>query len=188
MFKEFALSFGRKLGENEMGPPQLRFKPTYLPGQSNFDGFGKALGSTLAAAEYFGRWVFRPLSISANRSECAYGLRFVEWNNRGDYKWDGRVDYKTPYSVRQSAVYHRRKLDGTSTWILIAASNSTESRLKEYLQVQQNSKALNPFEPHILLLDSALANRRQYLIWLTEETNEQVLQCNSIKCGWRLMA
>ena len=115
------------------------------------------------------------LTNSANCLECVYGLRFVEWNNRGDYKWDGRGDYKTPYSVRQSAVYHRRDLNGSSTWILIAASTSIESRLKEYLQIQPESQASNPFEPHVLLLDSALANWRQYLIWLTEKTNEQVL-------------
>jgi hypothetical protein len=43
-FKEFVLCFGIKSGENEVGPPQLRFRPLSLqPDGEGMEGFGASL-------------------------------------------------------------------------------------------------------------------------------------------------
>ena len=119
--------------------------------------------------------------------ECAYGLRFVEWNGRGDYNWDGRGNYKTPFSVRQCAIYHKRYKSGASTWIIITTSESPGSCLKDYLINSSISQALNPFEPHALLVENALTNWRGYLIWLTEKTTEQVCQSDITEASAHLL-
>lgn len=63
-----------------------------------------------------------------------------------------------------------------STWVLVSASNNTEGCLHKYAQCAGDLATLNPFEIHLILLDSMLANWRPYIIYLTEEITKQV--CN----------
>jgi hypothetical protein len=103
--------------------------------------------------------------MTDDSQECAYALRFVEFNGRGE----GKV----PWSVRQTAIYHKFLSGGRSNWIFISISRHAEARLGEYLS-QPTNRTGNPFEAHVILLDTALANWRPYILYLTEKTNEQV--------------
>ncbi|MCJ1242727.1 hypothetical protein MMC14_010736 [Varicellaria rhodocarpa] len=97
--------------------------------------------------------------------ECAYGLRYVESKYRSD---------KKSWSVRQTAVYHKYKGRGeSSTWVLISASDSAHRRLDRYIKSSTNITTLNPFEIHLILLDSALENWRRYIVDLTEKITQQ---------------
>lgn len=98
--------------------------------------------------------------------ECAYGLRFVELNFRSS---------QTPWSVRQTVIYHRYEVEEkASTWIIISASTLIEDSLNGYIKNSEDLSALNPFEIHVILLDTALGNWRSYIIFLTEEISKQV--------------
>lgn len=99
-------------------------------------------------------------------SECAYGLRYVEENDKGDNK--------DPWSIRQSAVYHQHA-EGTKldTWILIAASESAKRRIDDYASHACQIHT-NPFELHLVILDTSIANWRWYIAELTEKTTAQV--------------
>lgn len=138
-FLEFVLLFGAKLGENEIGPPQMRFRRLIVReefSQQRCSGF-----------------------------ECAYGLRFVELNLRST---------KVPWSVRQIVIYHRYEvIEKASTWVMISASTKFEASVNGYIESSENISALNPFEIHVLLLDTALGNWRSYIVFLTEEISKQ---------------
>lgn len=99
--------------------------------------------------------------------ECAYVLRFVELNHRGNEAM--------PWSSRQFAVYHKfESVHKSSTWVFIALSQRAQVRLEEYIQSCGELKDINPFEVHALLLDTAISNWRQYMIYLTAEINDRV--------------
>ena len=95
----------------------------------------------------------------------AYGLRFVELNQRSE---------KHPWSLRQSAVYQKYYLDGNSTRILINPSIAAFRGLQSYYQSNPNIQQTDPLEVHALLIDSSLSNWRAYMIWLAEQTDAQV--------------
>ena len=57
---------------------------------------------------------------------------------------------------------------------MIAASERTQSSLDLYVKSCTDLTSLNPFEIHVLVLDSALANWRSYIIALTERITHQV--------------
>ena len=61
-----------------------------------------------------------------------------------------------------------------STWIMISASVKIKDSLDKYVSSSENLAALNPFEIHVILLDTALGNWRSYIIYLTEEVSKQV--------------
>jgi hypothetical protein len=91
----------------------------------------------------------------------------VELNNRGDGK--------DPWSSRQTVVYHKLKSNSkASTWILVTPSRTAELRLDRYVKTCQSLSAMNPFEIHLILLDTALANWRPYMVALTELVNTLV--------------
>ena len=95
-------------------------------------------------------------------AECAYILRYVENTNRG-----GR---KNPWSLRQYGIYHRFKPGGSrcSTWILVGASQRTEGRLDQYTRSVDDVIAANPFELHVMFLDTVIASWRPYLVYMTQ--------------------
>lgn len=57
---------------------------------------------------------------------------------------------------------------------MIAASEKTQSSLDLYARSCTDLASLNPFEFHVLILDSALSNWRSYIIFLTERLTHQV--------------
>ena len=99
-------------------------------------------------------------------TECAYGLRYAELTKR---------DGSNPWSIRQTAICHKyTAVDESSIWTMIAASETTRSSLDLYVRSCTDLASLNPFEIHVLVLDSALANWRLYIIALTERITHQV--------------
>jgi hypothetical protein len=102
-------------------------------------------------------------------TECSYILRYVEFTNR-----PGRKD---PWSLRQFAIYHRFKpkpQHRCSTWILVGASHRTEVRLDRYTRSVDDLTGCNPFELHVIFLDTAIASWRPYLVDLTQKVTYQV--------------
>jgi hypothetical protein len=108
-----------------------------------------------------------------NGIECAYVLRFVELNHR--------KNASDPWSLRQSAVYHQyRATTKSSTWLIIALSQRAQARLESYASSSGDVCRYNPFEVHLLLLDTATANWRPYLVDIAAQTNEQVSTARTI--------
>ncbi|MCJ1394648.1 hypothetical protein MMC18_007528 [Xylographa bjoerkii] len=134
-FREFVLLFGGKTGENEIAPPQMRFR---MLGDDHSD----------------------PIDSFCTGFECVYGLRYVELN--------GRKDTIEPWSIRQTVVYNKYIMEQqSSTWVFIAASETAERRMDKYVKSVDKVEDSNPFEIHLILLDTALASWRPYLIYLT---------------------
>jgi hypothetical protein len=155
-FNEYLIGFGSKQSENEVGPPPLKFRALYTARNTNRRGFGSSTainGSALIAHFYL---------------ECSYILRYVEFTDRPN---------KKPWSLRQFAVYHRYKQNcqrPCSTWILVGASQRTEARLDHYTRSIEDLMRVNPFELHVIFLDTAIATWRPYLVYLTQLVAEQV--------------
>ena len=108
--------------------------------------------------------------------ECSYILRYVEFTNRGG----GR----NAWSLRQFAVYHRHKVNfdsPCSTWILVGASQRTELRLDRYTRSIDDLIRSNPFELHVIFLDTAIDSWRPYLENLTQQVTFQVGPLNCIR-------
>jgi len=101
--------------------------------------------------------------------ECSYILRYVEFTNR--------PGGKNPWSLRQFAIYHRYKpsqRSRCSTWIIVGASQRTEVRLDRYTRSIEDLIEANPFELHVIFLDTALASWRPYLVHLGQLVDYQV--------------
>lgn len=156
-FREFVLLFGAKHGESEIGPPQLRFRRIVDSaggaGHQDYAGFGTDSHSSLR---------LDPLTYL----EIAYGLRYAELNNRTSTE---------PWSIRQTAIYHRfRANEMASTWVMVSASRRAERCIDRYVKGCVDLAPLNPFEIHLILLDTVLANWRPYLISLTDRIRQLV--------------
>ncbi|KAF2184449.1 hypothetical protein K469DRAFT_709209 [Zopfia rhizophila CBS 207.26] len=115
---------------------------------------------------------FHPLCESKDNQyrgfECSYILRYIEFTDR--------KARKQPWSLRQFAVYHRykpKRQNWCSTWILVGASQRTEVRLDQYTRSIDDLVGSNPFEIHIIFLDTAIASWRPYLVDLTRQVTEQ---------------
>ena len=106
------------------------------------------------------------MSSRLTRLEIAYGLRYAELNNRL---------VQDPWSIRQTVVYHKFKAnDNSSSWVLIAASKRTETSLDLYIKSSEHINQFNPYEINLIVLDTALANWRPYIVSLTERIMQQV--------------
>lgn len=121
------------------------------------------------------RWTVTTIrSFQENRSnlECMYGLRFVELNGRGNaYQPTSR------WSLRQTAVYCSfRFASENSTWIFVTPSRLAQQRIDGYASCRHEGLESNAFEIHLLLLDTAMANWRHYLIDLAAETDQHAAQ------------
>ena len=161
-FKDFIILFGHKLNDNEIGLPQLRFRQlksiAVKPIEQCYAGFGMILSWAKHASD----WADRTLI------ECAYVLKYVDLNHRSEQK---------PWSMRQTAVYHKYAYGqdvNTSTWMLVAVSERTKRSVGKYVEGSSDLATLNPFEIHVIILDTSLANWRLYIIYLTEQVTEQV--------------
>lgn len=107
------------------------------------------------------------MSLRLTSPEIAYGFRYAELNNR---------PVRDPWSIRQTVVYHKYKAnDKSSSWVMIAASKRTETSLDRYIKsCEDDIVELNPFEIHLIVIDTALANWRPYIVGLTERITQQV--------------
>ena len=121
------------------------------------------------------RWrVSTTCSVRERRStfECMYGLRFVELNGRGN-----AFQPTSRWSFRQTAVYCSFfSAPEDSTWIFVTPSRLAQQRIDGYASCRYANSKFNPFEIHLLLLDTAMANWRHYLIDLAAETDQHAAQ------------
>jgi hypothetical protein len=103
----------------------------------------------------------------AESLECAYGLRYVELNGYGGQK--------DPWSVRQTAIYHKYDR-GVQTWLFISASKQTEALVDKYVnQIAAGDTKIpsrNPFELHLSLIEASLVNWRWYIKSLVKRITE----------------
>jgi hypothetical protein len=104
--------------------------------------------------------------------ECMYGLRFVELNGRGNaYQPTSR------WSFRQTAVYCSfGSAPEDSIWIFVTLSRLAQQRIDGYASCRDESSKFNPFEIHLLLLDTVMVNWRHYLIDLAAEIDQHAAQ------------
>ena len=77
---------------------------------------------------------------------------------------------------------------GSSIWLLTSVSGLAQARIDKYIEAAGNVKQFDPFEVHLLLVDTAMANWRPYLVYMATDINEQVGQCSrgsfvSLKIG-----
>ena len=121
------------------------------------------------------RW--RPTSLSATGQdagafECMYGLRFIDLNGRGT------PEHATSrWSLRQSAIYCSfNPGKDEATWIFVTPSQLAQQRLDEYLYRRKKDCTPDPFDVHLLLLDTAIANWRPYIVDLAAETDQHAAQ------------
>ena len=108
------------------------------------------------------------------RLESTYVLRRVELNRRV------LTDGQSPWSIRQTAVYHNftatpDSKQSSSVFILIAPSPKVENQLSQSLDLSEsNERAIGPWNVHRLLLANSLSGWMDYMAWLEETLNEQV--------------
>lgn len=155
-FNEYVIGFCSKTSELEVGPPPLKFRPICTSPGKLYRGFGMFV-------------LDKDDCLRLTAAECAYVLRYIERTNRG-----GR---KSPWSLRQFAVYHRFKSaprSRCSTWILVGASARTEKRLDQYTRSVDDLIDVNPIELHVIFLDTVIASWRPYLSYLTQMVSKQV--------------
>jgi hypothetical protein len=104
--------------------------------------------------------------------ECMYGLRFFEQNGRGIPQ-----EPTTQWSLRQTAIYCRSCPSGDgNVWLFTTISPVAQRRLDAYVIEHESIGLTSPFEIHLLLLDTAIANWRFFLIALSAEIDEEVSQ------------
>lgn len=104
--------------------------------------------------------------------ECMYGLRFMDLNGRGNPHQP-----TSQWSLRQTAVYARPQPSGNEgVWIFVTPSSLAKNRLKALLNEQSGNSPSNPFYIHLLLLDTAIANWRPYLVDLAAEADQHAAQ------------
>lgn len=108
--------------------------------------------------------------------ESAYILRRVELN--------GRVltEGQSPWSIRQTAVYHRLHFnendsveslqDVKSTFLLIAPSHNAEQRLRQQLELSNRCTIVSCNIQRLLVADS-LRGWMDYMAWLETQLKEQ---------------
>jgi hypothetical protein len=106
-------------------------------------------------------------------SELAYVLRRVELNHRL------LAEGQSPWSIRQTAVYHKFAMtpdskQSSSTFILIAPSPKLESQLSQSLDLSKSDeRAIGPWNVHRLLVANSMNGWMDYMAWLEETLNEQ---------------
>jgi len=106
--------------------------------------------------------------------ESAYVLRRAELHHRVV------PDDQSPWSIRQTAVYHRLNASpdfkqSSSTFILIAPSQMLESQLSQSLELSKlDERAIGAWNVHRLLIADSLSGWIDYMAWVEEGLREQV--------------
>ena len=106
-------------------------------------------------------------------------LRRVELNGRE------LTDGQSPWSIRQTGVYHRLSAPSPasspetqkskSMFLLIAPSESAETQLGYCLQMSNKyEEAMSPWNMHRLLIADSLKNWKDYMVFLDDQLREQV--------------
>ena len=102
-------------------------------------------------------------------------LRRAELNGRSE------EDGESPWSIRQTAVYHKLTCDDRSsvsgsTFLLVAPSDNFRSQLKECLEssTADETETLSCWNTHRILCADSLRGWSDYMVWLQKKLKEQV--------------
>jgi hypothetical protein len=160
-FWKFMFTFGRKKEENEFQFPHFARRGTA--------GIRGLLNPFLELRNTY------LLNI-----ELAYMLRRVELH-------DARPGYDNPWSIRQTAVYHKlsvpkndakgqRMTEAKSMFLLVAPSKNAGSVLSECLSnsTTKESDAMSPWSIHRILVADSLRGWMDYMAYLEKRLKEQV--------------
>lgn len=72
-------------------------------------------------------------------------------------------------------MYHKYQVkERSSTWVMVSASKAARLGVDRYIKSSKLPTTLNPFDIHLILLDTALAKWRPYIVYLTEQVMNQV--------------
>jgi hypothetical protein len=168
---KFVFAFGRKFVENEFDFPGFRALRTHPSNSSSNEicGLQIAFLSRMFYKTGYGRenadgWI-----------ELAYILRRAELNHRE------LTEGQSPWSIRQTAVYHKFSLNpnsprgSKSTFLLIAPSQTLESQLSDVFELSiSDESASTPWNVHRLLLAESLRGWMEYMASLERELKDQV--------------
>lgn len=165
-------TFGRKSVENEFEFPGFSAQTTrsWSAEAHLVESTGKF--SQIASNP---KWTFGSEMIA----ELAYVIRRVELN--------GRVmqEGQSPWSIRQTAVYHQYKrrtspsnepsADSTSVFLLISPSNSLDKQIIQSCGTNRpEGRGSSMSSLHGLLVSDALKAWMDYMAWLEVQMKEQV--------------
>jgi hypothetical protein len=88
---------------------------------------------------------------------------------------------QSPWSIRQTAVYHRLTVDTSSTdkpksrFLLVAPSPKLEQQLEECFELgAKAAQAISPWNVHRLLVADSMMNWMDYMAHLEERLKDQV--------------
>lgn len=106
-------------------------------------------------------------------------LRRVELHRRA------LADGQSPWSIRQTAVYHKVMYhtgskselieNSKSIFLLIAPSERVETQVRGWLHTATTNDAkLSPYALHLLLVSDSLRGWIDYIAWLGNQLKEQV--------------
>jgi vacuolar-type H+-ATPase catalytic subunit A/Vma1 len=87
---------------------------------------------------------------------------------------------QVPWSIRQSAVYHKFTPNEArkSTFVIIAPSTSGEQMIEHSIDLAvEDAEAVSPFNLHRLLIADSMKNWQDYMATLEEMLTEQVGLC-----------
>jgi hypothetical protein len=112
-------------------------------------------------------------------AESAYVLRRVELNGRIS------IEGQSPWSIRQTAVYHKLNVnpnfskeslqESKSIFLLIAPSKNAERLLSEFLELSISDRCtLSPCNIQRLLVADSLRGWADYMAWLETQLKDQV--------------
>lgn len=105
--------------------------------------------------------------LSADLTECVYGLRYVECN--------GNSHPSKPWSLRQCVIYNKTDHAAPSTrWLLLSVPQALQNRVDEYLNGIDFGANMFPFDVHWLYIDAAIALWRPYLVYLSFKLEKHV--------------
>lgn len=107
--------------------------------------------------------------------EFAYVLRRVELHHRE------LREEESPWSIRQTAIYHKYDPAAKirSLFIVISPSQSGEQMLAQSLEMATtDSRAADPFAIHRLLIADSLMNWQDYIASLETQLRDLVQSCS----------
>ncbi|KAG4422124.1 hypothetical protein IFR04_004751 [Cadophora malorum] len=113
-------------------------------------------------------------SGTALNYEFSYMLRRAELNGRSE------EDGESPWSIRQTAVYHKLTCDDRSnvsgsTFLLVAPSDNFKSQFTDCLEssTADETETLSCWNTHRILCADSLRGWSDYMVWLQKKLKEQ---------------
>jgi hypothetical protein len=173
-FWKCLFTFGRRSEEGEFKFPTHTTQPL-INSERCFSSRGKI--SSVTASPIF--YPINTILTSLKGTESSYVLRRAELHGRT------LLDGQSPWSIRQTAVYHQYNLDTNSqhdhetqrsTFLLIAPSPCVVNKISQCCDIGViHPHAISPFSLQSILVADSLKGWMRYMTWLEGELNKQVI-------------